>query len=105
MLRSLVVVAGLAGLAVAAATFTPAPADAASACHRHGDVAKALAQDFAERPVAFGLQSDGTLMQVFASSKGATWTVVLTDASGRSCVVAEGVRWESLPPPANGPLV
>jgi hypothetical protein len=102
MLRSLVVVAGLA---VAAGSLAPAPADAAPACHRYGDVAKALAEGFAERPVAFGVQSDGTLMQVFASPSGDTWTVVLTDAGGKSCVVAEGVRWESLPPPPKGPLV
>ena len=102
MSRSLVVVAGLA---VAAAAFAPVPADAAPACHRYHDVVKALSDGFAERPVAFGVQSDGTLMQVFASESGDTWTVVLTDADGRSCVVAEGVRWESLPPPPKGPLV
>jgi hypothetical protein len=102
MLRSLVVVAGLA---LAADGLAPTPADAAPACHAYKDVAQALAKDFAEKPVAFGLQSDGTLLQIFASSSGETWTVVLTDASGKSCLVAEGVRWEILPPAPKGPLV
>lgn len=102
MLRSLVVVAGLV---VAADSLSPAPADAAPACHRYREVVDALAQSYSERPVAFGVQSDGTLMQIFASAGGETWTVVLTDATGQSCVVAEGVRWESLPPAPKGPLV
>jgi hypothetical protein len=74
-------------------------------CHQPKEIARLLSTDFSERPVAFGLQQDGTLMQVFASKAGETWTVVLTTPRGLSCIVAEGRRWENLPRQQEGPQV
>ena len=62
-----------------------------------------LSKGYSERPVAFGVQGDGSLMQIFASKEGNTWSVVLTNPSGVSCIVADGVRWESLPRQPDGP--
>lgn len=63
-----------------------------------------LQRKFAEQPSALGLQADGRLVEVFVADDGASWTIVLTRPDGRSCIVAVGHHWESLPGPINGPL-
>jgi len=54
--------------------------------------------------VAFGLQSNGNLLQVYASEDKNTWTVVSTTPAGLSCIVAAGKSWESLPFLKNDPM-
>ena len=66
-------------------------------CHDAGEIAKQLSAKYKEAPVAFGLQSNGNLLQIYASDKKNTWTVVSTTPGGKSCIVAAGKRWQSLP--------
>lgn len=90
---------GIAGASAAQAQAPP------TGCHQPKEIAKLLSSDFAERPVAYGVQMNGTLMQVFASDDGATWTVVLTHPTGVSCIVADGVLWEPIRKTPDGPAV
>jgi hypothetical protein len=66
-------------------------------CHKAEEIAKQLTSRYAEAPVAFGLQSNGNLLQVYASEEKGTWTVVSTTPAGLSCIVAAGKTWETLP--------
>ncbi len=66
-------------------------------CHDAGEIAKQLSAKYKEAPVAFGLQSNGNLLQIYASDKKSTWTVVSTSPNGKSCIVAAGKRWERVP--------
>jgi len=66
-------------------------------CHNAAEIAKQLSNKYEEAPVAFGLQSNGNLLQVYASTQKDTWTVVSTTPNGMSCIVAAGKKWESLP--------
>lgn len=66
-------------------------------CHNATEIAKQLNSKYDEAPVAFGLQSNGNLLQVYASEDKGTWTVVSTTPNGMSCIVAAGKRWEALP--------
>jgi hypothetical protein len=66
-------------------------------CHNASEIAKQLSSKYEEAPVAFGLQSNGNLLQVYASTQKDTWTVVSTTPNGMSCIVAAGKKWESLP--------
>ena len=91
-------------IAAFAASVTPAAAEGASACSQPKNIADLLHNDYSEKPVAYGVQGDGSLMQVYASRAGDTWTVVMTTPRGVSCIVAEGKRWESLPRQPDGPL-
>ncbi|HMR29518.1 MAG TPA: hypothetical protein PKA13_06540 [Geminicoccaceae bacterium] len=105
MIRKLMML-GIVAAAAALMATTPARADEQSAgCHAPKEIARLLSTDFSEKPVAYGLQQDGTLMQIFASKTGETWTVVLTTPAGLSCIVAEGIRWENLPAGPDGPYV
>jgi hypothetical protein len=73
-------------------------------CHNATEIAKQLNSRYDEAPVAFGLQSNGHLLQVWSSEDKGTWTVVSTSPSGVSCIVAAGKGWESLPHIKNGPM-
>lgn len=73
-------------------------------CHDAAEIAKQLSNKYEEAPVAFGLQSNGNLLQVYSSEAKDTWTVVSTTPRGVSCIVAAGKRWESLPFFKNDPM-
>ncbi len=78
-------------------------ATAQQACNTHDKIARLLQGRFAEAPVAAGLESSGRLLQVFASSDGATWTMVATAPDGTSCVLAVGEAWQEAVRPQPGP--
>jgi hypothetical protein len=73
-------------------------------CHNATEIAKQLSSRYDEAPVAFGLQSNGHLLQVYSSEEKETWTVVSTSPTGMSCIVAAGKKWESLPQIKTGPM-
>jgi hypothetical protein len=68
-------------------------------CVSRDDLVSALGKQYNEKQNAYGWISPEAILEVFASEKG-TWTVVLTGADGVSCVLAVGVGWENLQPPA-----
>lgn len=57
-----------------------------------------------EEPIAFGMQSNGNLIQVWKSEAKGTWTIVTTTPAGTSCIVAAGKGWEQIPPIPTDPL-
>jgi hypothetical protein len=73
-------------------------------CHNAAEIAKQLSTRYDEAPVAFGLQSNGNLLQVYSSTEKETWTVVSTTPNGVSCIVAAGKKWESLPYISKDPM-
>ena len=74
------------------------PAAVRMPCHNATEIAKQLSSRYDEAPVAFGLQSNGNLLQVYASAAKGTWTLVSESPNGLTCVVAAGKSWETLPP-------
>ena len=74
-------------------------------CLNPKEIARRLGDVYAERPVAYGMQTNRTLMQIFASDDGATWTVVMTHPTGVSCIVADGVLWEPMRKQPAGPAI
>jgi len=78
-------------------------AAAAGRCTDQDKVARLLQDKHDENPVSLGLASSGKLVQVFSTEDGATWTLVLTDPDGTSCVVASGRYWQTVAPKSRGP--
>ena len=72
-------------------------------CTAHAEITKQLEQRYAEAPVSLGLSSAGRLVQVFSTEDGATWTLVLTQPDGTSCVVGSGRYWQTATPRKLGP--
>ena len=47
--------------------------------------------------VSGGLSSATKLVEIWATEDGATWTILLTEASGRTCIMAAGKDWLDMP--------
>jgi len=55
-----------------------------------------LGQTYDEAPVAGGIASNGSVLEVFTSPDGNSWTIILTSPDGTSRVVAAGETWLEL---------
>lgn len=88
MLRKLVaLVLGLG------AVTTAIPAHAED-CAARAQVVSRLTQDYSETLAAGGLQdAEAGVIEVWASPETGTFTVMRTDASGRSCILATGTDY------------
>ena len=84
-----VVAAGAALVLTVSVNAEPNPS-----CARRPAVVDGLKRNFAEVPIAVGLQSDGSVMEIFASAKTGSWTIVVTRPNGTSCAVADGENIE-----------
>jgi len=94
-------IALLIGAAIALAAFFvwSLPADSSMACGPHKKLTKALTGKYKEVRKGLGLVASRRVMEVFVSEKG-TWTLVMTDLNGVSCIIAAGHSWEDSPPPS-----
>lgn len=57
------------------------------------EVVAGLGDEYKEVPVAGGIATNGSILEVFASPDGGSWTIIVTRPDGRSSVVAEGEGW------------
>ncbi len=71
-------------------------------CAAHSDLVEQLDGRFDEKPVARGLANNGTVMEVFSTRDGGSWTMVVTMPNGTSCVVAAGEGWTEVLPQIAG---
>lgn len=58
-----------------------------------GEVVAQLDGGYTEAPVAGGITANGTILEVFASPDGRSWTIIVTRPDGMSSVVARGEGW------------
>lgn len=97
---------GAVGLAFALLLNASFAARAGPLCLNHGDLTERLRDQYAERRVAIATTATGSLVEVFSSPDGATWTMVVTLVDGRSCVLIAGENWmETQQVAADGPGV
>jgi hypothetical protein len=97
--RKTISVVSAAAITVLAALWPASAGSAAAApaaCGPRADVLAQLARQYDEVPKAVGLANGGNLVEVLASSDGATWTIILTSPKGISCLVAAGEAWREL---------
>lgn len=94
----------LIAAAIAALTTTvsiTAAAHAQPACFPRTELVQHLAHEFHEEPAAAGIADDGSLLEVFASKDGDTWTVAVSLPNGTTCLLATGQQWQEMPRVAN----
>ena len=65
-------------------------------CDQRARVIGHLAQKYQEAPVAIGVTASGGMVEVLTSSDGGTWTIILSNPNGTSCLVAAGEGWRAL---------
>jgi len=86
---------GLTALA-AVALFTgaqQATSQGGNVCAPRDDLVAQLGSQYRESQKAVGLLGEQAVMEVFASDQG-SWTILTTDISGTSCIVAAGEGWD-----------
>ena len=94
--------AALAGAFIGAALLlTPAGVAAQSVAtpselSTRTEIVDFLGQTYDEAPVAGGIASNGSVLEVFTSPDGNSWTIILTSPDGTSRVVAAGETWLEL---------
>jgi hypothetical protein len=94
----------VAAAAVAALSINPiqVAAQQTAPCAERNNVVDTLGSQYKESPRAIGLVSQEAVLEVFVSESG-SWTVVVTDPKGVSCVLAAGQSWEEIPVSSNNP--
>ncbi len=97
-------VLGATLLALALLLGVRAQASAQTVCATHAEVTKKLDKVYSEAPIGIGLASNGGVIEMFSTSDGGTWTIVMTMPDGKSCVMASGETWETLPWKPLGPM-
>jgi len=69
-------------------------------CAPRDELAQRLTRQFGETRVATGMRDIERIMEVWTSERTGDWTLVMTYASGKSCIVAMGEHWQMDQPAA-----
>ena len=85
-MRNSILIGAFASLAVAGAA-------SAQSCGPREHIVSLLQDTHQEVPHGAGLAGDASMVEVFKSNDSGTWTVIITRASGVSCVIAAGTDW------------
>ncbi len=76
-------------------TLSSFEAAAQSACNPRTDVLGHLAKKYGEAPVAIGVTNKGGLVEVLTTGDGNTWTIIVSQPNGTSCMIAAGEGWRT----------
>lgn len=101
-----VILLALALLCTIAVLMIPRSTDASAqnVCFERMALIQHLNGKFEETPVAAGLAANGSMVEVFSSPDGNTWTIVLTQPDGATCVMASGESWIGVKLPKKGKI-
>src|SRR5262245_43931526 len=94
--------AGAAAILTAMSAIPVAAATGSPACASRPEFLKQLSDRFHEAPIALGVTNNGSLIEVLTSDDGSTWTMMVSQPNGSSCLVAAGKGWEQLKRVAKG---
>ena len=71
-------------------------------CGTFADLERQLQDEYGERQLCVGSQSNVMQVIVFAAVDGSTWTVIRRDPYGRDCMIASGLGWGDAAIPLSG---
>ena len=71
-------------------------AEAAFPCGSHDKIVNVLAGKYKEARRVMGVVNASAVMEIFMSPQG-TWTILITDTSGKTCITASGEEWQDVP--------
>lgn len=83
----------LIGASIVALLSAPAYSEE-NVCGKRDDIVSRLESGYQEFNSAMGMSTNGGLVELYTSEKG-TWTLMLTQPDGVSCLIAAGQNWES----------
>ena len=89
--------AALAAFLLAALSLWPTSAAGQMLCGPQNKLADLLKQRFGDTRQAGGVSADARrIVELFVAPNG-SWTIVVTDAHGQSCIVLSGEDWTRAP--------
>ncbi len=65
-------------------------------CDQRQKVIGHLAKKYQETPIAAGVTGAGGLVEVLSTGDGDTWTIIVSNPNGVSCLVAAGEGWRAI---------
>ncbi|MDH3666600.1 MAG: hypothetical protein OEN23_06685 [Paracoccaceae bacterium] len=99
--------AAVAPLAVGA--FTPSPVQAQTMgggqqmlCGNRTDIVSQLGEKYGERRRSLGVTGRRGVLEIFVSDETGSWTILLTNAQGTTCLMAAGEAYETVPTEIGG---
>ncbi len=66
-------------------------------CGQRDKIVEWFAVKYNEAPIASGVSSTGSLIEVLSTHDGETWTLIITSPDGNSCMIASGQGWRAKP--------
>lgn len=96
-MKGLLVRMGLA-MTLGAATLAAQPAQAQFMCAPRDAVIERLRTSYGEDLTGIGIQSTAQVLEVWAAPMTGTWTVLMSLADGKACIVASGTDWQTIDP-------
>ena len=79
-------------------------AAAQSRCGAREKIVAHLATKYGEQQRSVGIQGRGEVIEIYTNPESGTWTIILTNARGLSCLMAAGEAFQQLTPkPAETP--
>ena len=73
-----------------------APPATAQQCNFRARIVAALAKNFQEVPVWVGFRGDRSL-EIFSAANGQSWSLVISNPNGTSCLIVGGDSWRDVP--------
>lgn len=68
-----------------------------SFCGSRDELVRTLHDKYGEERRGAGLQNAQTMIEIFASDKTGTWTLLVSRTDGSACAVAAGQAWRDEP--------
>lgn len=90
----------LVTIITAATLFTAScalPAAAQMVCGARGVVVGQLTEKHGETVQSYGLQHGRGVVEVFANVESGSWTIIVTNLNGKTCLMAAGDNYENIP--------
>jgi len=94
MTRYLTALLAVAFLVAPAASAADAQGNGGAPCGKRDELLSHLSQKYSEKPVAMGLATNGSVVEVLSSKASGTFTIVYTMPNGVTCLMAAGSNWE-----------
>ncbi len=93
----------VAGLSPAAQAQAQASARGDALCGERLRIVDRLQAAYGETRRGYGLQQGASVVEVYASDKTGSWTILATSPTGISCLVASGRNWAPEAVPVGDP--
>ncbi len=82
--------------AAAALAATGGGAQAQMICGERDAIVAQLERTYGETRRSVGVQQGRAVVEVYASDKTGSWTILVTDTAGKTCLIAAGEAFEAL---------